>query len=237
LIATWWDPGHIITGYTGLKVHADGAHCQPGACIPYNHNIRIQDMGRIMSTNNEEESVSILKKYTSLTAQQIQEVKQKYGDIVPQDAFEPVSEIYLIASSDLISKYYWMSYFGTGTGTNYFQLSLTSIDQQQGVLNYQNTISLVRKNDQWIPVYQNKFVIKEIVYFENGQEIPLYFENATNALDGLLWVDPSYQICIFMPPEIKSSIFTKLFFFNGYGLDHFKLVYSNPEIRLYKVLF
>ena len=37
LITTWWDPGHIIAGYTGLKVHADGAHCAPGECIPYFH--------------------------------------------------------------------------------------------------------------------------------------------------------------------------------------------------------
>ena len=34
LVTTWWDPGHIIAGYTGLKVHADGAHCAPGECIP-----------------------------------------------------------------------------------------------------------------------------------------------------------------------------------------------------------
>jgi len=41
IVSTWWDPGHIIAGYTGLRVHADGAHCGPGECVPFNHNIRI----------------------------------------------------------------------------------------------------------------------------------------------------------------------------------------------------
>ena len=182
-------------------------------------------------------SVNILKKYTALTPQQIQQIKQEFGNIVPEEAFEPISEVYVIASSDLIGKYYWMSYFGTGTGRNYYQLSLTSWDPTQGVLNYQDIISLVRKNNQWVPVYQNKFVIRDIVYFENNQQLQISFENATNPLEGMLWVDPTFSVCIFMPPEVRSSIFTRLFFFDGRGLEHFKLVFSNPEIKLYEILF
>lgn len=240
LLATWWDPGHIMAGYTGLRVHADGAHCGPAECYPYDHNIRIQDMGRIFSTSSEDEAVSILKKYTALTPEQCQEVKNRFGDIVPKDACDPVSEVYLIASSDLIAKYYWMSFFGTGTGRNFFQLPLSNFDQSQGIFSYADgTVSLAWKDGQFIPVYQNKYIIKEVVYFslENGELKYLTFPNATDTIDGLLWVDPSYRMAIFMDPVIKDSLFVRLFFWNGQGLKHFEPKYSNPEVRLYKVIF
>ncbi len=112
LVATWWDPGHIIAGYTGLKVHADGAHCSSAGCFPYPHNTRIQNMGRIMSTSDEQEAIDILEKYIQLTPEQCQQLKQKFGDIVPEEACEPISEMYFIASSDLIGKFTWMNYFG-----------------------------------------------------------------------------------------------------------------------------
>ncbi|MEM5794316.1 MAG: STT3 domain-containing protein [Candidatus Aenigmatarchaeota archaeon] len=117
LIVTWWDPGHIIAGYSydkgkPLKVHADGAHCTPGMCIPYNHNIRIQDMGRIFSTSSEEEAIDILKKYKELSFEDCEKVKKAFGDKVPKDACNPVSDMYIIASADLIGKYVWMNFFG-----------------------------------------------------------------------------------------------------------------------------
>jgi len=242
LIATWWDPGHIIAGYTGLAPHADGAHCG-ATCIPYNHDVRIQDMGRIMSTNNEEEAINILKKYLQLTPEQQREVKVAFGDIVPPEAFTPISEVYMIASSDLIGKYYWMSYFGTGVGRNFLQLPFGGYDPNQGIVSYGGgELMLVRSGDQWIPIINipqqgiRNMVIKEIVYFENGEK-HLKFENVTNAIDGLMWVDPGYGTAIFMVPEIRDSVFTRMFFWNGQGLEHFQLVYQNPEIRLFKVIF
>jgi len=237
LIATWWDPGHIITGMTGLRVHADGAHCGPDECFPYNHNVRIQDMGRIFSTSSENESMSILKKYTSLTAQQCVEVRNMFGSAVPPNACNPVTEEYLIASNDLIGKYHWMSFFGQGTAQDYIQLPLRNFDQQNGILSYLNgEITLVRTNDTWTPVFNNQVVIKEIIYFENDQ-MKYIKNNSTNAVEGLVWVQPDYRTIIFMQQNVRDSIFTKLFFFNGEGLGHFKLVYGNGELKIFKVIF
>ena len=262
LVATWWDPGHIIAGYTGLKVHADGAHCGVGECIPYNHNVRIQDMGRILSTSSEDDSVAILEKYKSFGSEQCNQVKQKFGDIVPKDACGQVKEIYVIASSDLISKYHWMSFFGdclrqfgvnnsdscyslgpewfrdNAQAKDFYQLPLSGVDQNQGVLSYANgAVNLVRKGDQWVPVYNNKYVIRNIDYFENGQERQISFQNVTDNIDGLVWVDPSMQMLIFMEPGVRDSIFAKMFFWNGAGLDHFQLVFSNSELKIFKVVF
>lgn len=243
LIVTWWDPGHIIAGYAGLKVHADGAHCGTLSCIPYNHNIRIQDMGRIFSISNEDEAISILKKYKALTPQQCDQAKQMYADIMPPNACDPVTEMYLIASSDLIGKYYWMSYFGTGTGRNFLQLRLTNYDQSQGVLVYENgVLTLVGRENKLIPVLNipqqgiRNVVIKEIVYYEQGQERRYVLENVTNAIDGMVWVDPSFQIAFFMDPAIRDSIFVKLFFWNGQNLTKFKQVFANGEVKVYKVV-
>ena len=93
IVSTWWDPGHILAGYTGLRVHADGAHCGSSDCIPYDHNIRIQNMGRIMSTSDEKEAVDILKKYMQLTPEQCQE-----------DHFEAVARLQSKQSSALLGR-------------------------------------------------------------------------------------------------------------------------------------
>lgn len=247
MVATWWDPGHIITGYTGLRVHADGAHCGVGECVPYNHNIRIQDMGRILATTSENESISILSKYNGLDAQTCasarSQIKATYGVDMPADACDAPSEMYVIASSDLIGKYYWLSYYGLNKGENFFQMSISGYDSNQGIISYAGgQFSLVWQNDQWVPVLNipaqgiRNVVVREVVYFENGQQIHL-ISNATNTIDGMIWVDSSFNTVVFMSPTIRDSMFTRMFFFNGYGLQHFQLVYSNAEIKLYKVIF
>ncbi len=244
LITTWWDPGHIIAGYTGLKVHADGAHCPVGTCVPYNHDIRIQDMGRIMSTSDEDESIAILEKYNGLDAETCANsrttIQKNFGVSMPEDACDPPSEVYVIASADLIQKYYWMSYFGLGQGNSYFQMNYQGYDPNQGIITYAGgQLSLVRQEDKWVPVMNipeqgiRNLIIKEVLYFENGETRHFVF-NETSAIDGMIWVDPSYGVVIYMDPSIRDSVFTRMFFFNGAGLDNFELVYSNAEIRLFK---
>ena len=287
LVTTWWDPGHIIAGYTDLRVHADGAHCGPGECIPYNHNVRIQDMGRIMSTSDEEEALSLLEKYKQLTPEQCEEVKQKYGDIVPEEACEPASEIYFIASSDLIGKFTWMNYFGgfrAPISSNYdfarnpgvccastpktepgqvscgefadqgrgvwvwcpwiFSLRETKEDQEGNpvyLYDYAGlSIALIQKDGQLIPIYNNQFLINHLSFFYQGerQDVDLSRLNTTlERIDGLVWLQPDFRSMIYFAPMIKDSIFTRSFLYAGEGLEHFEPVFSNSEIRLYKVNF
>ncbi|MBI2547531.1 MAG: hypothetical protein HYW23_03735 [Candidatus Aenigmarchaeota archaeon] len=255
LVATWWDPGHIIAGYTGLKVHADGAHC--GYCIPYNHNVRIVDMGRLMSTDNETESIQILQKYTHLTPEQCAEVKQTYPTM-PADACKDVSDVYVLATNDLIGKYYWMSCFGTFDmklwnatdgkkwscdGRNFIQMPLTSTSQGYPVYSLgDNTISLLQNGTQVLAILNapsqgiRNALISNVTYFQNGVE----FHSSpytNNTLSGLIWVDPSFRGIFFMDPQIRDSIFTKMFFFQGKGLDKYELVYQNSEVKIFKAHF
>ena len=289
IVATWWDPGHIIAGYTGLRVHADGAHCSPKACIPYNHNIRIQDMGKIMSTpmDEEDDAVAILKKYMSLTPEQCEKVKERFGDIVPDEACKPASEMYFISSSDLIGKFTWMNYFGgyrapISSGADFqknpgiccaqtpktepgqlpcgefahqgrgvwvwcpwiFTFEKVMQDQDGNpvyVYDYGGLkISIIQRNETFIPVYNNQYVINHMTFFFQGQEQDIDLSNypvRAERIDGLVWVQPDFKSLIYFAPAIKDSIFVRTFFYGGKGLEHFKLVFSNPEIKLYKVQF
>jgi dolichyl-diphosphooligosaccharide--protein glycosyltransferase len=247
LVATWWDPGHIIAGYTGLKVHADGAHCGPGVCIPYDHNIRIQDMGRIFSTSNEEEAYSILKKYTYLTKEQCDEVKKKYGKMIYDNILKEdpcnvnITKIYFIASNDLIGKYYWLTYFGTGTGRQYVVLPLTGRDNQGNLVYGNGILTLAFKDNKIVPILnipsQGIFnmVVRKLVFVYQGNLYNFDYSNVTNKIDGLVFSDGS--TAIYMDPQTANSMFTKLYFFNGEGLKYFKLVYSNPEVKIFEVNF
>jgi len=287
IVSTWWDPGHIITGYTGLRVMADGAHCPIQNCYPYDHNIRIQNMGRIMSTSDEKEAVDILKKYMQLTPEQCQEVKQKFGDILPKEACEPSSEMYFISSNDLIGKFTWMNYFGgyrapiksnvdfqknpgvccaqtptseqdqipCGEFANQgkgvwiwcpWVFSLSDVQQDDEgnpiyVYDYSGLkISIVQKTNYLVPIYNNQYLINHMTFFSGGlmQDVDLSDSSINlEKIDGLVWVDPSFRNLIYFAPAIKDSIFTKTFFYDGKGLEHFELVYSNPEIKLYRVNF
>ncbi len=254
LVATWWDPGHIITGYTGLKVHADGAHC--GGCIPYNHNIRIRDMGKIFSTSNESESIEILKKYTHLTNEQCNQVKETFGDVVPKDACKDVTEVYVLATNDLIGKYYWLSCFGsfdmklwnsTGgnkwqcDGKNYLQIPFSNFDKQGFPIYSQGglSVTLLQNGTDLLAVLNSpgqgvrNVIIRDIVFYQNGDK--QYSTQANNnTLDGMIWIDPSFRSIIFMEPAIRDSVFTRMFFFDGEGLKNFKLVYGNPEVKIFK---
>jgi dolichyl-phosphooligosaccharide-protein glycotransferase len=250
LVATWWDPGHIIAGYSGLKVHADGAHCDANDCIPYNHNIRISDMGKILSTTNETESIKTLEKYVQLTPEQCQAARDKWGTIMPEDACNPIKTVYVIASSDLIQKYYWLAYFGSydnitksGEGKSFAQLEYTGMDRSGSPV-YGNIITLLEENGTVFSVLNypqqgiRNAIIKDIVYYSNGQQIRSSYNaaNSTAAIyDGLLWVDPSFRVVLFMESSVRDSIFTKMFFWGGEGLEHYKLVYSNSEVKIFKV--
>jgi len=283
IVTTWWDPGHIIAGYTGLRVHADGAHCSQDECIPYSHDVRIKDAGKVLVTNDEEEAIKILKKYMELTPEQCQMVKKKFKDIVPKEACEPASEMYFIASNDLIYKYPWHAYFGDWNNIQkqYLLLQLSGeVKDEKGNrigLSYgDDTVIVLFKNNKLIPILNKRDVIKEILYFQNGE---LKDEIVENGTIGSVFLMEGFSGAIFMPidheesklflrctdcksypcPESncengkddnfnrlvdekmtfaeRDSLFTKMFFLNGEGLKHFKLVYSNPKIKLYKVMF
>ncbi len=256
LVATWWDPGHIITGYTGLKAHADGAHCGYPSCSPYDHNTRIRDMGLLMSTGNETESIEIIKKYVHISPEECEKNKILHGDKFSESNCKDVTEVYVLATSDLIGKYYWMSCFGhfdmklwgnTGgkqwkcDGRNYFQIPFSNTDKQ-GLPVYSAgglTITLLQNGTDVLAVINSpsqgirNTLVKDVVYYQNGVESRSSTDN-DKAMDGMIWIDPSFSLVLFMDPQIRDSVFTRMFFFSGKDLNNFQMVYQNPEVKIFK---
>lgn len=272
IVATWWDPGHIIAGYTGNKVVADGAHCPDSECVTGGINMRIQDMAYVLTTSNETEATSLLKKYMQLTPDECNKVKSAYGDriydnVLHQDPCAPLTKMYFIASNDLIGKYYWPRYFSScirkfgvqnakscysipnswfqknAQGTNYLQLSYSSRDNAGNLIYGNGVITLAQKNNQIVPILNipdqgiSNAIIQNIVVFNNDQALSFSYSNVTNIIPGTLFVDPSFQAVIYMDPDTSQSLFTKMFFYYGQGLEKFKPVFTNSIIRIYEVEF
>jgi asparagine N-glycosylation enzyme membrane subunit Stt3 len=278
LVATWWDPGHIIAGYTNLKVHADGAHCGWNDCIPYNHDIRIQDMGRILSTTNETEAYELLKKYTSITEEDCRKVKKSFPFFNESICNLRINKVYFIASHDLIFKFYWPVYFSSCIREKYpnteicytkegieeyffkqkhakgkqfipFVLNIEKSTQDKLVyISYQTIhdqtveipIYVIRKNNTFVAILRNKpverFVMEGIEYFAKDAGYKEY-EKFT------VFSDPIYKFgnipvyVYLVDEELSNSMFAKMYFLNGKDLKLFKLVFSNPEIKIYEIDF
>lgn len=255
VIATYWDPGHFITGIARRAVVFDGAsqnaqiilqtndsknglvveNYPDGAnqVLFYKNNTvvhaRIKDIGISLYTENETLSKEILENY------------RKQG-----------CDLYFIASSDLIGKSVWWSYFATWTPTDkgkqysYLTIPLQQtkplisenaivyiypFSQQQSFVVYQTNQTKVKaflqQNNQLVTV-------EKVFYFTNAGGIITTDESAD--VKGMIWLTPDKSTAVFIPKEIENSMFTRLFFFNGQGLNNFEYVNSwGGELKLFKV--
>ncbi len=239
VIATYWDPGHFITGIARRPVVFDGA--SQGATITVEVNgtnvttSRIQDIATTLYTDDEDLAADILKKY-----------------MMPG-----CDEMYYIASADLISKSLWWTYFSTwdkvaasGTMYNYVQVGLS---EAQPLLN-ENAIAyryyagtdkngmnhfyvIYEKDDTLIPRYQvgNQFFdIGRVISMDTGSE----FVTEGADIGGTVLLLNGKQLLLHIPPELENSLFTRMFFFHGQGLKHFEFVNNwGGEVKLFKVVF
>jgi dolichyl-diphosphooligosaccharide--protein glycosyltransferase len=243
VIATYWDPGHFITGIAKRPVVFDGASqnselfLNDGKAVRENEDYdekraRIHDIGTALFTSNETEAIELLKPYQ----------------------FENCPEpMYFIASSDLIFKSQWWSYFSTWNpvekGKKYVYAMLNLGGQaplvQENVMAYNfpaggNQAFLIYEKDGTYKIlFQagNQYAkVKRFVYLKDGR---LYEEIEDEAeLPGAVLAMTDFRQIIYMPPELENSMFTRLFFFNGQGLKHFEYVKEwGGEVKLFKIKF
>lgn len=263
LIATYWDPGFWIQDLANRPVVFDGGSqnslkrtklenlhgldCvrdrkgivdeEKGICI----TARIRDISTCLYTENETICAKILLSY--LPAKDNDLYKRYYGNCTPK--------IYFLASSDLLGKSHWWSMFATwdvekkgGNPSDYYIVGLQKRENlilEKGYALYYGpfVLKIVQKenNSQEITpyVYQagNFYKIKKLAFYYNNTPIIYEYEDAE--IEGMLYVENNLQFAIFIPKELENSLFTRMFLFNGYGLKHFRLVYSNPEVKLFEL--
>jgi len=232
VVGSWWDPGHRIAGIAERRNIADGAHCYDTDCKP-GLNTRITHLGKIFVTSNETEAKEILLKYRG-----------------------NASEMYWICSDDLIGKFRWLQYFGTGCdGTGeltpggrekcplYSQIFAKSYGYDQNYtirVYYYDGISVYDDNGRWIAVAERNgvpyFFKKEITYI-NGTPKVFDFSGFNNTLPGTVWIHPDKKYIVFIPPTLENSLFTRMFFYEeNETLKNFELVYKNDQVKIYKLI-
>jgi dolichyl-diphosphooligosaccharide--protein glycosyltransferase len=261
VVATYWDPGHFITGIARRPVVFDGASQGSTITLPTNdtrngiviepedHGIsrvlffkdgtvtraRIQDIGTTLFTSNESLAVKTLKDY------------KKPG----------CDELYYIASSDLIGKSQWWTYFATwnptnapnyGKAYNYVIVPLEGakpiLDQNAVAFMYRfaqnSAFVLYEVNNTIRPFLQQQntlFKVEKMWYTDRNGETKAY-SDPTADIKGTIWLDSSRQTLLFMTPELENSMFTRMFLFSGYGLKNFEFVKAwGGEVKLFKVNF
>lgn len=269
-VATYWDPGHFITGIADRAVVFDGASQNTQLTKPYNGTenglkiipydngikqevlyengnltrARIKDITTVMLTSNETLAVEILRDYLKPNC----------------------SEMYFIASSDLVGKVQWWTYFATWDPTREGDTPLSKGDiylyaiaqqarkkplPQYGVVGYEYPLSQM----QSIILCQQNGTIspcsKDVVgLFQSGEQFArvgkvvwrsergwVSIEDKNAELPGtILVLDQSAQTIVYLRSELADALFTRMFFYNGAGLEKFELVRDwGGEVKLFRV--
>ena len=232
VVATYWDFGHMITAVAQRPVVFDGA--SQNALLVINRNdtrvvrSRIKDIATVLFTSNETEAVDILRNYRI-----------------------DHCDMYFIASQDLIMKSRWWSYFSTwdprthkGKYYTYGYAVLSdqklSMDGKTRELDYSMGgayFRLLLSNSSAAAYYavpgRGMAKLKTVLIASKDGFVP-FMGNGT--MGGYLIVYG--QQAVYVPEELSSSLFTRMFFFDGRGLEKFKLVKSwGNEFKLFKVDF
>ena len=235
VVATYWDPGHFITGIGRRAVVFDGASQSRIRTVKLDGadttTATIQDIATTLYTDNETLAMNILKKYR-----------------------KDCNEMYYIASNDLIGKSVWWSYFSTWDPVNKGrQLSYAFINlaQSRPVVGQPNVVAYIYSfGNQQVVVKDDNGVLS--AYLQQGAQLAeiekLMFATPGGALaqkvvenapvKGTIYLEPSRQTVIYMPSELENSLFTRMYFFHGAGMQHFEFVNNwGGEVKLFKVKF
>ena len=251
-IATYWDPGHFITGIAERPVIYDGTsqsslrHLHTNETggkqgleeINYENGIVqlvLREDGNITKARMKDVAISMLTENESLAIENL------------KNYLKPgCNEMYFIASSDLISKSQWWTYFATWAPTKIG--TCQTLENPKGDCYFYNMISLANAKPQptqnaivyTYPMSQNQaFLLYEInntmkPYLQQGgmlatvEKIFYYTREGAGFthiypeadVKGLIWLSPDRQIIIYIPPELENALFTKMYFFNGYNLNN-----------------
>ena len=246
IVGTWWDPGHMIAGIAERRNIADGAHCKVEDCL-YDINDRITDLGKIMATTDEEESIRLINKYKGNSP-----------------------KAYWIASGDLIGKFQWCQYFGTGCDARsdpncelYLQIPKTNLlsSGTQVVANQYGNVLVLKNFNFPVPlIVQNRIsgLPREVMFYEGNEVKTIVIDQElkeemltqlkpSEEMFGIrlgediyeysIWIEKEENYVVLVPPRLREAVFTKMFMLEGEGLEHFKQVFRNEEVKIYEVIF
>jgi asparagine N-glycosylation enzyme membrane subunit Stt3 len=251
IVGTWWDPGHMITGLAERRVYADGAHCQLGkdgehACL-YTINDRITDLGKIMVYDNENESLNLIRKY--------QGDSPKVYWIASDDLIGKFQWLqYFGIGCDARVEERCPLYIQIP------EQSRSLDDNGNIVLRKYGNVMVFQGLNIPVPFYVqsiNGALFDEIIYYSNGEvnefkmnesekqslvqilkplEKQLNFRFSNQSIALTAWIPQHYSYIVLIPPNLRNSVFTKMFMLEGQGLEHFKQVFRNEQVKIYEII-
>ena len=244
LVGTWWDPGHMITGLADRRVIADGAHCAD-QCL-YGINDRITSLGKIMATNDESVSLDLINKYRGTSP--------KVYWIASDDLISKYQWLqYFGLGCDSRSDSNCQLYSPVGLESVKYDQSGNQIVKVYG------PIIVLDIQKEPIVLYtsgRNAAILGEVLYYD-GNTVKSYNAmggNSTDLVTGIsplvtqlgyrlsnqtvpitIWVAKDYRMIVVIPPNLRNTVFTRMFFLEGQGLEHFKQVFRNENVKIYEV--
>ncbi|MEM5868625.1 MAG: STT3 domain-containing protein [Candidatus Aenigmatarchaeota archaeon] len=263
VIATYWDPGHFITGIAERPVVFDGASQNSLRTITLEGNMSREEIEKIIGISNfrirrfEKDG----KYYVNVTTARIQDIATTLLTSDEEQAIKILrrylipecnNTMYYIASEDLLWKSQWWTYFSTWDpktkkGTKYFYIPAQYAGKKSlgNSTYYLYPISRVevlvikeegKELDAFLQVQNEMKIIRKFIYFESNFIKEKSYENYE--IDGTLFLFPDKSNVIFMNKELENSLFTRMFLLNGAGLKRFELVRNfGGEVKIFKVIF
>jgi hypothetical protein len=67
-------------------------------------------------------------------------------------------------------------------------------------------------------------------------EKQLNFRFTNQSIPLTVWVPQHYSYIVIIPQNLRESVFTKMFMLEGQGLEHFKQVFRNQQVKIYEVI-
>jgi dolichyl-diphosphooligosaccharide--protein glycosyltransferase len=274
-MATYWDPGHFITGIAQRPVIYDGAgqnnllYLNATRINALGINITKYSEGINIETYDKGIKIVTVREGSNLTKSRMKDVASAMFTDNESLAVELLksyrnngcNEFYFIASSDLIFKSQWWTYFSTWDPTKicegqlckgdrhiYSALQLTKRRPLFSInaMGYEYQISdrqsmvVYEQNGTYKALFQqdNQFVRINRVIYPTQTGYAVSTETGAEVPGTILLADPSLSYIFYLPPQLENSMFTKMFFFNGASLKNFKFVKDwEGEVKLFKVKF
>ncbi len=245
IIGTWWDPGHMIAGYAERRNFADGAHC-PNTC-KYTMNDRIVDLGKIMATSDENISLRLIQKYRG-TSSKVYWIAS--DDLIPK--FQWLQYYGMACDSrkepQKCALYQALPLKGEGKAEdgnlimrNYGSILLFETQPKIAVYHQDGLAfifgEIITHSDgqlQFLTLNQNLSAQAYGIITPILQQLKLKSSNQT--LGMTVWIPEDFGYIAIIPPNLRNSVFTKMFFFEGDELEHFKKVYRNNKVKIYEVI-
>jgi dolichyl-phosphooligosaccharide-protein glycotransferase len=267
-VVTYWDPGHFIRTIGKRTVVFDGGsqnHVFEIATDSTTDGTTVQDFDSgVTRVVTIEDGIRTTARIQDITATMLTSDESLALEILKDYRKPGCKDLYYIASSDLIGKSVWWTYFSTwapnkkgtcpavnnpkGDCYTYNILNLANAVPTQDAIIYTYPAGggqafVLRYNpdldqvEPFISQNNNLLRVENAFYFtKDGRGALATSENAE--VPGMVWVNPDKNSIIYMSPELQNSIFTRLFFFDGSGLENFELVNQwGGELKLFKVTF